>query len=53
MSDYYHTNGFRRDKEQFLKALLLISKNLDSLTKEVKALREQASLQNDDKNSSE
>jgi len=53
MTDYYRTSGFRQDKQQFLKALLLISKNLESLTEEVKSLKEQISLQNDDKNSSE
>jgi hypothetical protein len=53
MDEYYRTRGFRQDKEHFLKALLLISKNIESLTNEVVALREQLSLQNNDKNSSE
>jgi len=53
MDEYYRTQGFRQDKEHFLKALLLISKNIESLTKEVISLREQLSLQNNDKNVTE
>jgi len=49
MDEYYRTRGFRQDKEHFLKALFLISKNIESLTNEVIALREQISLQNNDK----
>lgn len=41
MSDYFMTNGFTRDFNNLLKSILLISKRLEELTDEVRALREQ------------
>ena len=41
MSDYFMTNGFKQDFNNLLKSILLISKRLEELTNEVRALREQ------------
>jgi hypothetical protein len=44
MSDYFMTNGFTRDFNNLLKSILLISKRLEELTEEVRALREQTAV---------
>lgn len=53
MSDYFATNGFTRDFNNLLKSILLISKRLEELTDEVRALREQHAVDPNKENSTE